>query len=370
MRGAVFLAVMVAAATAFAQAPDADDDVLAQAKAHFAAGRAAYEAGDYKGAIKEFEEAETLRSSPMLAYNMGLAWEQLGEAGRALAQYRRYLEEKPDAANREEVEKRIATLAPPKPPTVTGSAVERPPDRPPPRVSCIWGQVATEDTDGHCCWPRQVWSKQRQICAGIPACPSGLVAVGEGCVRGAPLPPLAEDPWSALPPAHVMPRSAPSGMVPVRFLAKRAGYQYGVTVGKKTCGTPCELFVKPGEHTLKITGAATYATKVKLPETSSIVIVQHRRLGYFITGAIFTGLGSVAAIAGTALLATGTPWDTNWSGGVIAMLVGAVFLPIGIPLMAKVDSDKVQLSSSGLSISGLGVAPTRGGATAALTLSF
>ena len=33
----------------------------------------------------------------------------------------------------------------------------------------------------HCCWPAQVWSKTRSQCVGIPRCPAGLAARGEGC---------------------------------------------------------------------------------------------------------------------------------------------------------------------------------------------
>jgi tetratricopeptide (TPR) repeat protein len=99
-----------AAAPAAEAAPPADDATLQQAKQHFETGRNAYNAGDYVTAIREFKQAEALRPSPILAYNIGLANEKLGKRRVAVKYYRRYLELQPNASNRAEVEGKISTL--------------------------------------------------------------------------------------------------------------------------------------------------------------------------------------------------------------------------------------------------------------------
>ncbi len=90
--------------------PPADDATMAQAKQHFETGRNAYNAGDYVTAIREFKQAETLRPSPILDYNIGLANEKLGKRRVAVKYYRRYLEEQPNASNKAEVDGKVATL--------------------------------------------------------------------------------------------------------------------------------------------------------------------------------------------------------------------------------------------------------------------
>ena len=91
-------------------APVAADADLASAKQHFEAGKAAYNAADYPRAIREFKAAEALRPSPILAYNIGLANEKLGRKRVAVRYFKRYLEGAPAAANRAEVDGRIAAL--------------------------------------------------------------------------------------------------------------------------------------------------------------------------------------------------------------------------------------------------------------------
>jgi hypothetical protein len=125
-----------------------DDAAMAQAKQHFEAGRNAYNAGDYAGAIREFKAAETLRPSPILDYNIGLANEKLGKKRVAVKYYHRYLNLQPNARNKDEVEQRIngldAQIAQEPPPATTaqpgGSApqpntTEQPSDMPPPDTS-------------------------------------------------------------------------------------------------------------------------------------------------------------------------------------------------------------------------------------------
>jgi tetratricopeptide (TPR) repeat protein len=126
------------------------DDAMQAAKTHFEAGKNAYNAGDYVAAIREFKAAEALRPSPILAYNIGLANEKLLKRRVAVKYYRRYLEQMPQAANRAEVEGRIAQLEseiaaqpppggqpppgtppPPAPPGAPPPTAEQPGDMPP-----------------------------------------------------------------------------------------------------------------------------------------------------------------------------------------------------------------------------------------------
>ncbi|HEX4462651.1 MAG TPA: hypothetical protein VIA18_31960 [Polyangia bacterium] len=120
-----------------------DDATMAQAKQHFEAGRAAYNNGDYAGSIREFKQAEGLRPSPVLDYNIGLANEKLGKRRVAVKYYRHYLELQPNAPNKDEVQGRITSLEaaiaqqPPAPtqPGAAPQAEEAPGDMPPPDVN-------------------------------------------------------------------------------------------------------------------------------------------------------------------------------------------------------------------------------------------
>ncbi|HEY2744591.1 MAG TPA: tetratricopeptide repeat protein [Polyangia bacterium] len=120
--------------------PSAEDATMAQAKQHFETGRNAYNAGDYVTAIREFKQAESMRPSPILDYNIGLGNEKLGKRRVAVKYYKRYLEEQPNASNRAEVQGKVTALeaeiaanpgtspAPGQPPT---AQQEQPGDMPP-----------------------------------------------------------------------------------------------------------------------------------------------------------------------------------------------------------------------------------------------
>jgi iron complex outermembrane receptor protein len=82
-----------------------------QAKKHYSAGEARWKAGDYRGAIVEFEAADSLAPSPVLAYNIALCHDKLGNGAEALRHYRDYLSRWPEAPNRKEVEDRVAALS-------------------------------------------------------------------------------------------------------------------------------------------------------------------------------------------------------------------------------------------------------------------
>jgi hypothetical protein len=76
----------------------------------FKKGRQAYYEGRYEDAIKNYERALSLKYSAKLFYNIGLAFEKLGQPAKAKEAFTRYLKEEPTAPNAEEVKKRLAEL--------------------------------------------------------------------------------------------------------------------------------------------------------------------------------------------------------------------------------------------------------------------
>ena len=78
-----------------------------EAQLHFQAGSTAYETGDFTTAIQEWKAAQLLRPAPLLDFNIGLAYEQLGRPHAACKYYRRYFEQAPQAPERAEIETRL-----------------------------------------------------------------------------------------------------------------------------------------------------------------------------------------------------------------------------------------------------------------------
>jgi tetratricopeptide (TPR) repeat protein len=99
---------LLAALSATARAQPADDG--SQASKLFIEGRLHYEIGDFAEARARFEEARRLRPLPELDYDIARCWDQLGNAETAIAEYRKYLEAAPTAANAANVRARVAEL--------------------------------------------------------------------------------------------------------------------------------------------------------------------------------------------------------------------------------------------------------------------
>jgi tetratricopeptide (TPR) repeat protein len=85
-------------------------DPAAAARAAYRRGADLYRAGRYREAIAAFEEADRLKPSPALQFNVGQAWEKLGDPAAALAAFARYLRLDPAAPNRAAVERTVRTL--------------------------------------------------------------------------------------------------------------------------------------------------------------------------------------------------------------------------------------------------------------------
>jgi tetratricopeptide (TPR) repeat protein len=95
--------------------PGAAEQAIEQAREHIALAETLYGSDDWEGALVEFQRAHDLLSGhPMqhlLAYNLGRCHEHLFQYGRALVEYRRYLDQAgPDAEDRAAVQARVETL--------------------------------------------------------------------------------------------------------------------------------------------------------------------------------------------------------------------------------------------------------------------
>ena len=101
------LSAFAAPTRGFAQAPPANE----AGKARFDQGVKQYNLGRFTEAIAEFEKAYDVDPAPILLFNIAQSHRQLGNKEKALFFYRRYLEQAPDAPNRQNVEQRMKDLA-------------------------------------------------------------------------------------------------------------------------------------------------------------------------------------------------------------------------------------------------------------------
>jgi tetratricopeptide (TPR) repeat protein len=83
---------------------------LARAKELVQWGQKLYKQARYAEAIVKFEEAYLARPSPVITYNIGKCYEQLGETAKAMRAYRDYLRLSPNATDRETVSDAITNL--------------------------------------------------------------------------------------------------------------------------------------------------------------------------------------------------------------------------------------------------------------------
>lgn len=81
-----------------------------RSRALYEEGSRAYKDGQYQKAVELFLSAYELSHAPAILFNVAQAYRLAGACERALSYYRRSLEEEPDAANRAEVEERIAEM--------------------------------------------------------------------------------------------------------------------------------------------------------------------------------------------------------------------------------------------------------------------
>jgi tetratricopeptide (TPR) repeat protein len=81
-----------------------------KAKDFFLRGKTFYNEGKFEEAIRAFRAAEAIHPSPILDFNKGRCFHQLNRLDQAIAAYERYLAERKEAGNREEVQAWITEL--------------------------------------------------------------------------------------------------------------------------------------------------------------------------------------------------------------------------------------------------------------------
>lgn len=103
----IVLLVFTTAASAQFQPEDSE----VEAKAMFAAGKAAFDAGRYQDALERWDIAYGLSGRPALHWNRGLAYERLNKADKAIEAFRNYLKwPNTPQAQAEDARARIAAL--------------------------------------------------------------------------------------------------------------------------------------------------------------------------------------------------------------------------------------------------------------------
>lgn len=112
MTHALLVALLLSAPAAKkAPAPVAAEDATTKkAKELFSWGQKLYKQARYAEAVEKFEEAYAVRPHPVIYFNIGKCYEQLGDTAKALRSYRDYLRLSPDASDRETVSDAIANL--------------------------------------------------------------------------------------------------------------------------------------------------------------------------------------------------------------------------------------------------------------------
>jgi len=107
---AILICALLAFAAPAARAPSADEQRL------YDEGLRAFQGGDARAAEKAWKAGYAIARDPAFLVHIGEAQEKAGAPAEAADSYRRYLREAPDAADRADIEQRIARLAPGAPP--------------------------------------------------------------------------------------------------------------------------------------------------------------------------------------------------------------------------------------------------------------
>jgi len=90
--------------------PPCNASARAEALDLFERGVALYGEGNFQAAAELMEEAYELHPEPILLYNLGRAYGDLGEHQKAINAYRSFLEQEPEAEDREVIEQRIESF--------------------------------------------------------------------------------------------------------------------------------------------------------------------------------------------------------------------------------------------------------------------
>lgn len=90
-------------------APPTPDEIAAAREA-FSRGQQAFNGGDYQAAADAYEEAYAIVPDPTILFSLGDARQRAEDYVAAAEAYEKYLEKRPDADNREDVETRLEQL--------------------------------------------------------------------------------------------------------------------------------------------------------------------------------------------------------------------------------------------------------------------
>jgi hypothetical protein len=194
---------------ALAAVARADDDKEAKrASDYLRAGVKRFDGGSYKEALAAFKRGQEHKALPEFSYRLGACYEKLGDVEAATREYKAFLAKVPNAAEKGEIERFLSGGGGGAPPDAKaaskGDAKPAAKSDPPPAAKgadksatpasaksaggdaagkCPEGQRASHATDGHCCWPEQLWGDDEKICIGIPRCPPGFDRKERDCVR-------------------------------------------------------------------------------------------------------------------------------------------------------------------------------------------
>lgn len=117
------VATVIAVPAASAQDPAPTKEQIAAAKVAFNEGNTLYKAGKLVEAVEKIKESYRLSRNPILLFNIGRIYDQLGQKDQVLVYYRQFLTDAPATAPMHsdvtkrvaELEQEAATVAPPDP---------------------------------------------------------------------------------------------------------------------------------------------------------------------------------------------------------------------------------------------------------------
>src|SRR5687767_5154476 len=112
-RGRAGIVVAVAVLVGFVGAAGAQEppaDTKQQARQFYEEGKRRYNVGEFERAIEAWKQGYDLHPSADFLFNIAQAYRRKPDAKQALFFFRSYLREKPNAANRAEVETTISEL--------------------------------------------------------------------------------------------------------------------------------------------------------------------------------------------------------------------------------------------------------------------
>ena len=101
-------------------------DPLAEGRSHLKKANALAGEGDCAAAIDEYTAAYEKLEDPVVLFNRGECYRRTGDADKAVADYRAFLDAVPHAPNRADINAKIAKLAPPPAPTEPEPATSTP----------------------------------------------------------------------------------------------------------------------------------------------------------------------------------------------------------------------------------------------------